>query len=246
MKKKLKLGFFIFLTGFIGILSILTMDVPLPEEIKKKVLELFTVNEFKLLTLINPTIFLLISVIIGVLLYDKVNFKLPIIEKYIYKNDKKIEILHIVKYGIIGGVISGMLTVWITVLFIPILPAEFIEFSNKFKPNIITKFLYGGITEEILIRFGVMTSIVWILYKIIKNKSTIIYWAGIVISAILFGFAHLPIVYGLAGMPTTEVMLYVILGNTIGGIIFGWLYWQKGLETSMIAHVFTHAILLVG
>ncbi len=244
MNKKLTLGFLIFFTGFIGIISILATDIPLPEEIKRQILEKFTTNEFQLLTLINPSIFLIIATIIGVLLYDKVNLKIPILEQYIYK-EKKSQIWSILKYGIIGGIIAGILIILITNLSKNFLPTNFIEWSNTFQPNIITKLLYGGITEEILVRFGVMTLIIWTLYKIFKNKKPIIYWTGIFISSIIFGLAHLPIVYGFLGTATVEVVVYIVLANSIGGIIFGWLYWKKGLETAIIAHIFTHIILSV-
>ena len=245
MNKKLKLGFLIFFIGFIGILSTLMMDIPLPAEIQKMVSKLFTPWQFKLLSLINPTILLLIAVVMGVLLYDKVNFKLPIIEKLIYK-DKQTESSGILQYGIIGGIISGILITITSIVYTPILPIEFIEMGEKFKPTLIIRFLYGGLTEEILIRFGIMTFLVWLIFKISGKLSSIVYWIGILVSAIIFGFGHLPVVYTVIDAPTTELLLYIIFGNAIGGIIFGWLYWKKGLETAMIAHIFTHIIMVIG
>ena len=245
MNRKVKLGITLFLIGFIGILSTLTMDLVFPEKIQIVIDKMFTPWEFKLISLINPTILLLIFVIIGTTIYDKVNFKLPIIESIISK-EKVPDKNEILKYGIIGGVISGILMTLISVIFTPFLPIEFIEIGEKFKPGIITKFLYGGLTEEILIRFGLMSLITWIVFKITRKLNPIIYWAGIIISAIAFGFGHLPIVYTLIGTPTTELLLYIILGNSVGGIIFGWIYWKKGLESAMIAHIFAHILMILG
>ena len=45
---------------------------------------------------------------------------------------------------------------------------------------------------------------------------------------------------------TTELLLYIILGNSVGGIIFGWIYWKKGLESAMIAHIFAHILMILG
>ncbi len=246
MNRKVKLGITLFFIGFIGILSTLTMDLVFPEKIQIVIDKMFTPWEFKLISLINPTILLLIFVIIGTIIYDKVNFKLPIIESFISKKIKVSEKNEILKYGIIGGVISGILMTLISVIFTPFLPIEFIEIGEKFKPGIITKFLYGGLTEEILIRFGLMTLITWIIFKITGKLNPIIYWIGIIISAIAFGFGHLPLVYTLIETPKTELLLYIILGNSVGGIIFGWLYWKKGLETAMIAHIFAHILMIIG
>ena len=69
---------------------------------------------------------------------------------------------------------------------------------------------------------------------------------GIIISSIIFGLGHLPIVYVLADYLTIELLLYIVFGNAVGGIIFGWLYWKKGLEAAMVGHVFAHAIMLIG
>lgn len=243
MKKipsKLKLGILLFILGFVGILTILTMEIPIPENIKQEIEKLFTPFQFKLLSLINPTIILIVLVTIGTLLYDKVNFKLPIFEKIAFKRKIKIEWKSILIFGILGGILSGTLLTIISNAFQDYIPSEL----QKFQPNVLNRFLYGGITEEILMRFGIMTLVVWIISQISKNKNSWIYWLGIVISSFLFGIGHLPMVNNLVSNPTTELIFYIILGNSIGGLIFGWLYWKKGLETAMIAHIFTHLVFL--
>ena len=127
MNRKVKLGITLFLIGFIGILSTLTMDLVFPEKIQIVIDKMFTPWEFKLISLINPTILLLIFVIIGTTIYDKVNFKLPIIESIISK-EKVPDKNEILKYGIIGGVISGILMTLISVIFIPFLPMSILRF----------------------------------------------------------------------------------------------------------------------
>jgi membrane protease YdiL (CAAX protease family) len=37
---------------------------------------------------------------------------------------------------------------------------------------------------------------------------------------------------------------YIILGNSLGGLIFGWLYWKKGLEAAFIAHIMSHVVMV--
>jgi hypothetical protein len=244
MKNKIKLGIFIFLIGLAGVLSTLAMEIPLPKEIQKAISKIFTPWEFKLLSLINPTIMLFFAAITGTLLYDKVHFQIPLIERLILKA-KNTQVTGLLKFGVIGGLISGILITLTTLVFNPVLPAEFIELGNNFKPPLITRFLYGGLTEEILIRFGVMTFVVWLLVQISGKLNPLIYWIGILISAIVFGVGHLPIVFTMVKTPTVALVIYIIFGNAVGGIVFGWLYWKKGLETAMIAHVFAHIIMLV-
>lgn len=244
-KKKIKLGIILIILGIIGVASILTMDVPLPPEAEAILKDKFTAGQIKLLILINPTILLVVFVVIGTVLYQKVDLKVPIIEKLVGIRKESIKIMSILKYGVIGGVLSGTLLSIVSAVFNPILPAEFIELGESLKPTLAARFLYGGLTEEILMRFGLMTLIVWLCSKIFKRTKPFIFWTGIVIAAIIFSFGHFPIAYQAVDNPTTGLLTYILIGNSIGGIIFGWLYWKKGLESAFIAHIFTHIVMVL-
>lgn len=223
----------------------LTMDIPLPTEAEAILKDKFTAGQIKLLTLINPTILLILFSVIGTVLYQKVNFKVPFIEKLIGIRKEKIEITSILKYGVLGGILSGILLSLVSSVFIPILPAEFLELGESLKPTLAARFLYGGLTEEILMRFGLMTLIVWLCSKIFKGTKPFVFWTGIVITAIIFALGHFPIAFQAVDNPSTGLLTYILIGNSIGGIIFGWLYWKKGLESAFIAHIFTHVVMVL-
>lgn len=244
-KKKLLLGFIIFILGLTGVASILTMELPLPPEAVAILNERFTPGQIKLLLLINPTILLLVAVVVGTILYQKVNLKVPLIEKAVGIQGGTINFTEVVKYGVLGGILSGVLITLVGAVFNPILPEEFKELGESLQPTIAARFLYGGITEEILMRFGLMTLIVWGAYKILKNKKPVVYWVGVLISALLFAVGHFPVAFQAVGDPSAGLLTYIIIGNSIGGIIFGWLYWKKGLESAFIAHIFTHVVMLL-
>jgi len=243
-KKKILLGIILTILGIIGIASILTMDIPFPHEAEAILKDKFTAGQIKLLTLINPTILLIVFVVIGTILYQKVNLKVPIIEKLVGIRKESIDIISILKYGAIGGILSGIILSLVTLIFNPILPAKFLELGESLKPTLAARFLYGGLTEEILMRFGLMTLIVWLCSKIFKEIKPFVFWTGIVIAAIIFAVGHFPIAYQAIDNPTTGLLTYILIGNSIGGIIFGWLYWKKGLESAFIAHIFTHIIMV--
>jgi hypothetical protein len=244
IKKKILLGIILIILGIIGVASMLTMDIPLPPEAEAILKDKFTAGQIKLLTLINPTILLIIFVVIGTILYQKVNLKVPIIEKLIGIRKESIKTISILKYGIVGGILSGILLSLIGLVYNPILPAEFLELGESLKPTLVARFLYGGLTEEILMRFGLMTLIVWLCSKIFKETKPFVFWTGIVIAAIIFAFGHFPIAYQAVDNPTMGLLTYILIGNSIGGIIFGWLYWKKGLESAFVAHIFTHIFMV--
>lgn len=244
-RENLLIGVILFTLGLIGVTSLLTMDFPIPEEAKLLLSKQFSPTQIKLLLIVNPLIMLIISVITGSILYKSVKLKVPIITNFINRSSKT-KITPVIKYGIIGGVISGVLLGLTSLLFQPYLPIEFIEVIKNIKPSIAVRFLYGGITEEILIRFGLMTFIVWLINIIFKRLSSKAYWTAIIISSIIFALGHFPIVYQSVQNPSNLLLTYILIGNTIGGIIFGWLYWKKGLESAFIAHIVTHIFLILG
>ena len=103
---------------------------------------------------------------------------------------------------------------------------------------------YGGIFEEVLMRLLVMSLLVWVFHKIFTRKKENIpgwnYWLSIIIAAGLFAAGHLPATTMFFGELTGILIFRCFLLNGIGGLFFGYLYWKKGLEYSIIAHMFTH------
>lgn len=245
LQHKLILAITLFLIGLVGVFSILTMEIPLPPEAEAILKDHLSPLQIKFVTLINPTIMLIIAVIAGIFSYDKVNLRVSIIENLIGIKNDSINPLEIAKYGIMGGIISGILLTAVGLIFNPVLPLEFKELGESFQPTLAARFLYGGLTEEIIMRFGLMTLIVWICKKIFSGTKPFVYWIGILFSAIIFALGHFPIAFQAIDNPSYLLLTYLLIGNSIGGIIFGWLYWKKGLESAFIGHIFTHIILVM-
>ncbi|HJZ66210.1 MAG TPA: CPBP family glutamic-type intramembrane protease [Candidatus Acidoferrum sp.] len=107
-----------------------------------------------------------------------------------------------------------------------------------------TRILYGGITEELLLRWGSMTFLVWAAWKgLQKGKGAprpAFVVSAIVCSALVFGAGHLPIAIALSGSANLLLITYVVVANSIFGVVAGFLYWKKGLESAMVAHALTH------
>ncbi|WP_436347577.1 CPBP family glutamic-type intramembrane protease [Natronorubrum sp. FCH18a] len=108
------------------------------------------------------------------------------------------------------------------------------------------RFLYGGITEELLLRWGFMSLVAFGLWKTVGRKSaepsSRLMASAVVVAAIVFGIGHLPTAMTLYGELTLEVVAWIVVGNVIGGLAFGWLFWRQSLEAGMLAHVFAHVV----
>lgn len=116
--------------------------------------------------------------------------------------------------------------------------------------SLITAVLYGGITEEILMRWGVMTLLLWLGWRWLQNSPGMVsasaVWAAIVISAVIFGAGHLPSTRLLLGHLTAFAVVSVIGGGALFGIVAGWLYWRYGLESAILCHATAHVIAYIG
>lgn len=123
-------------------------------------------------------------------------------------------------------------------------PDAITALEGQFAPPLWVRVLYGGITEEVLVRWGVMTALVWAGWRFVQRRDGVprpgVVWAAIVGSALLFGAGHLPTAAGLIGPLSLPVIVYVVLANSVFGLVAGWLYWRKGLEAAILAHIGTH------
>lgn len=102
------------------------------------------------------------------------------------------------------------------------------------------RLLYGGIVEEILTRWGLMTLLVWLGAQLVGEPADAVFWLGIVISGILFALGHLPGLFA-AGAERTSLLYVAVLGTNLWvSLGFGWLYWQYGLLAAVVSHMLFH------
>lgn len=107
----------------------------------------------------------------------------------------------------------------------------------------------GGTYEEILLRFGAMTLVVWTLWRLRPGPDGMprpwMQWTAVALTAALFALGHLPATAQLAAL-TPAVIVRALVLDGLPGALFGWLYWKGGLEAAMIAHFGAGLVLHVG
>jgi membrane protease YdiL (CAAX protease family) len=180
-----------------------------------------------------------IAIFFGLFLAKRVGFGLPILEGMLKGEKQGGYFRSILGLSISLGVLASGLIILFSFLF-GSLSLSFLkaEIAIPTWMSFLASF-YGGVGEEILLRLFVMTLLVWMTFKIKKTsegKPTAIgIWLAIIASSVLFGLGHLPITGGLTAITLTVVIRAVLL-NGVAGILFGWLYWKKGLESAMVSH----------
>lgn len=191
-----------------------------------------------------------VATFVGLHLARKVGLGLPILEGWLEGREVRTYLRSILGVSIGLGILAGILIIGLDMLF-SFAGVSINVTQASVNPPAWQGFLasfYGGINEEVLLRLFVMTLIAWMIFKIKSTEegkpTRTGMWLAIIIAAVIFGIGHLPAVMAITTL-TPLVIVRTIILNAVGGIIFGWLYWKKGLESAMISHFSADIVLHV-
>ena len=249
MKTDWKLFIILLIASIFGVLAVLpytfTLQGGLPQNLPIPLYLLLTIQ------IIQNAIIFAFAIFIGLRLAKKVGLGLPIIEGWLEGREVKSYFKSILGISVGLGLLAGVLIVGLDYLFAMAGVTLNVVSNNIMTPPAWQGFLasfYGGINEEIVTRLFLMSLIAWVIFKIKKTadgKPTRIgMWLAIISAAIIFGIGHLPALMATTTL-TPLLVTRVIVLNSVGGIIFGWLYWKKGLESAMIGHFSADIVLHV-
>jgi hypothetical protein len=195
--------------------------------------------------LVQSLILFFVVIFLGLFFTKKINFQLPLIESIVEKRDYKVVLKNILGKSVLIGAFTAIIIYVLDTFFTT--KGAVISTHQSYAPvwQKLLAAVYGGTTEEILMRLFLMAFFIWIGMKLFKQKepSKIGIIIVIFLVAIIFGLGHLPITASITKITPIVVARAIIL-NGIGGIVFGWLFWKNGLESAMIAH-FTADIFLL-
>ncbi|AWX56461.1 CPBP family intramembrane metalloprotease [Brevibacillus brevis] len=193
--------------------------------------------------IIQSCVFLTVAIAIGLWLMPSTGLRLWILDHWVSGAGLPFSIRSFWAVSIGSGIAVGLLVKWVdrsffqqhmtTIMGKEPISSRFFGFLSSF---------YGGVCEEVLMRLGVMTVVVFLAQKI--GWMGISYWLGICIAAIVFAASHLPTNYMTYGKGNV-VTVWTLLLNGILGILFGFLYWRYGLEAAIISHFSADIVLHV-
>lgn len=108
---------------------------------------------------------------------------------------------------------------------------------------------YAAIGEELLLRLGAQTAAAAVIARLRHDRQNPptprTMYPAIGVSSLLFGVAHLPAARAV-GNGAPQLLARTLVLNGLPGVVFGLLYWRRGLEASAIAHAVTATTLTVG
>ncbi len=206
---------------------------------------------------LQNAIILAIAIFAGLFFAGRVGLATPILDSVTRGQPVAEKVRAILPLSILLGVVSTLIVVGLEFFYFqPAMMKELGDAATVLNlhtsqpaawKGLLASF-YGGIAEEIQLRLFVMSLLVWLgkfINKTSEGKPTsVVFWIANILAAILFGLGHLPTISLLVPLTPLVVARTVVL-NGLLGIIFGWLYWKRGLESAMISHFSADLVLHV-
>ena len=208
------------------------------------------------LQIVQSAIIFGVIIFAGMFFASHVGLGTPILDAVTRNESVSDKVRSILPTSIGLGLLAGLLIIGIDFLLQPALLNELGDAasalsSQDIHPAAWKGFLasfYGGIAEELQLRLLVMSFFAWLGRFLNKTKdgkpTSVVFWIANILAAVLFGLAHLPATATFLPL-TPLVITRAILLNGIGGAIFGWLYWKRGLESAMVSHFSADIVLHV-
>jgi hypothetical protein len=156
------------------------------------------------------------------------------------------DIPHVLMVAAGVGAVAGALTIAGALVFVRWLPQELGQIAVPTWWQGLLAALSAGVTEELMLRLGVMTLVVWIGTSLARRDGPTpgIVWASNAVAALAFGALHLPLAASLAPLTAAMVVRTLVLNGFVG-MVFGWQYWRHGLVAAMVAHTSADIVLHV-
>jgi hypothetical protein len=178
----------------------------------------------------------------GVVLGRRLGLSAPVIETAASGGN----ILQALKPRLLPAFIGGIAAGGFLLLAARLTPTALADAGRGLEIPLLAKVLYGGVTEETLMRWGLMTVLIWLPWRFLQRGEGVprrhYVWTAAAIAAVLFGVLHLPAAMAIGVHLSVPVVSFVILGNSVPGLLFGYLYWRYGLEAAIGAHSLAHVV----
>ena len=101
--------------------------------------------------------------------------------------------------------------------------------------------LFGGVVEEMIGRWGLMNLVLYGTYLFTKQISTnFVMISAIIFSGLFFAVAQAPVYIAAGYTPQKRYIYVLILLSLCQSLLFGFLFWQYGLVTAILAHMIFH------
>lgn len=196
------------------------------------------------LSLVQPAILTALALAVGAALAPRVGLGAPLIDAALAGRPVGLLLRRQLPTAVIGAAVVAAILLAYQQFVAPALTEGSAAGARlaAFELPLVTRLLYGGIVEEVMTRWGLVSLFVWLLARRRDPVPATAYWLAIALAAALFAAGHLPALFLAAGDPPLGLVAAVLAGNFVPGLVFGWLYWRRGIEAAIVAHAGAHAL----
>ncbi|MDZ7792165.1 MAG: CPBP family glutamic-type intramembrane protease [Spirochaetia bacterium] len=154
--------------------------------------------------------------------------------------------------AILLGVCAGVLVLLLELfIFLPNLPEALtaVGRTGHIAPwkGLLAGF-YGGINEELMMRFFMLSGLLWIVTRFWHSPEggavTAAFWIINIFIGTVFGLGHLPAIKAVTDVTPFLIIRSIVL-NLGPGVVFGWIFWKWGLSAAMVSHFSADMVLHV-
>jgi hypothetical protein len=229
----------VFGAGLVGVLSLPLMFPPALDAQLRAAFPTVPMSLLKMLALIQPALLLAAGCAIGAALAHRLG-----LSSHLAGINLRRRFVTELPLAIALGLASGASIVAADrFVFRAATDAPATDTPRAIGEGLIGGLLYGGLTEEAMMRFGLLSLVAWALLRLARRPldahAPFLYVIAIVVAAIMFGAGHLPAAATVAPLDAALVTRILLL-NGVAGIVYGALFWRRSLESAMVAHMSTH------
>lgn len=200
-------------------------------------------------TIVQNGVVLAITIAAGLRLAERVGLQLPIIKAWASGN-RPAAARPIVVNALVLSAVVGMLNAGIeAVVFRPYLPLALRQSAMDSIPlwkPLVAGVFYGGVVEELFFRLFLFSLLAWLLgfgfRAADRRPSAAAFWIANLMVALLFAAGHLPATSALVPLTPMLITRALVL-NGLAGVTCGYLFWRRGLEAAMLAHMMFHLVM---
>ena len=252
-----KIFFILLAVSVFGVVAVLPYSLTLQSDALAKANLPIPFWLFITLQILQNTVLFAVVILLGLLAANRVGLGLPILEAKLQGEPVGQKIKAFLLPSILVGILGSALVIVLDQqIFMPMLMAELGDKAASLNQDalqpaawkgLLASF-YGGIDEEILLRLGMMSILVWLGRFVSKTEdghpTLAVLWTANILAAVLFGLGHLPATAALFPI-TPLVITRAIVLNGLVGIAAGYLYFKHGLEAAILAHFSADIVLHV-
>lgn len=225
--------------GLLGVSTLLLQPVPPALLQAQSELAQMPVWALKLLVLVNPTVLLFLAALSGALAAHRVGLSSLVAGTAHTAGAAKAW-----AQAAVLGLVTGALLVALDLVLAPWVGPSWAQFlRNASQPSpqgLLMGVFYGGITEEILMRWGLMSGLAWAIWALTgkhRPGPALLVAAGL--TALVFGAAHLPALASQVEL-TDAIVVRTLVLNGLAALVYAWVFWRHYLEAAMLSHACSH------